>query len=64
VTPVFALPEEMRLTAFANALDLVLADGQLSEDEADFLNTLILHLQLNGADVERIADIILLKNRY
>lgn len=60
----FALPEDMRLTAFANALDLVLADGQLSEDEADFLNTLILHMQLSGADVERIADIILLKNRY
>ena len=59
-----ALPEEMRLTAFANALDLVLADGQLSEDEADFLNTLILHMRLSGADVERIAEIILLKNRY
>ena len=59
-----ALPEEMRPTAFAQALDLVLADGQLSEDEADFLNTLILHMQLSGADVERIADVILLKNRY
>jgi tellurite resistance protein len=59
-----ALPEEMRPTAFAHALDLVLADGQISEDEADFLNTLILHLQLSGGDVERIADVILLKNRY
>ena len=59
-----ALPEEMRLTAFAHALDLVLADGQISDDEADFLNTLILHMHLSGADVERIADVMLLKNRY
>ena len=59
-----ALPQDMRLPVFAHALDLVLADGELRADEADFLNTLILQLGLNGGDVERIADVIVLKNRY
>jgi uncharacterized tellurite resistance protein B-like protein len=58
------LPEAMRLSAFAHALDLVLADGDLTEDEADFLNALILHLGLDREDVERIADVIVLKNRF
>lgn len=59
-----ALPEEMRAPAFAHALDLVLADGELNEDEADFLNALILALGLDGKQVEHIADVIVLKNRY
>lgn len=59
-----ALPEEVRLTAFTHALDLVLADGQLSQDEADFLNTLTSCMELNGEDVERVADAIIIKNRY
>lgn len=59
-----ALPEDMRLSLFAHALDLVLADGELTTDEADFLNTLILNLKLDRDDVSRITDIIVLKNRY
>lgn len=59
-----ALPEEARLPAFAHALDLVLADGTLNEDEADFLNALILNLNLDREGVERIADVIALKNRF
>lgn len=59
-----ALPEDARLPAFAHALDLVLADGELVEDEADFLNTLILHLKLNRDDVERVADVMVMKNQY
>jgi uncharacterized tellurite resistance protein B-like protein len=58
------LPEEMRAPVFAHALDLVLADGELNEDEADFLNGLILNLRLDREDVERIAAVIELKNRY
>lgn len=56
------LPAEMRLPAFAHALDLVLADGELNQDEADFLNGLILNLNLDRADVERVADVIVMKN--
>jgi len=59
-----ALPADMRPTAFAHALDLVLADGELTADEADFLNTLILALELEREDVARIADVIVLKNKY
>ncbi len=58
------LPDDMRSPVFAHALDLVLADGELNEDEADFLNGLILSLRLDGEDVERIAAVIELKNRY
>lgn len=59
-----ALPEEMSAPLFAHALDLILADGEFGEDEADFLNGLILNLNLDREDVERIATVIELKNRY
>lgn len=59
-----ALPEEMRLAAFAHALDLVLADGELNIEEADFLNALILNLKLDREDVQKVADVIVLKNQY
>jgi uncharacterized tellurite resistance protein B-like protein len=59
-----ALPEEMRLSAFTHALDLVLADGELNRDEALFLDHLSLHLELARADIERVADVIVEKNRY
>ena len=55
---------EMRLSTFAHALDLALADGELTADEADYLNTLILYLELDRDDVERVADVIVLKNQY
>ncbi len=58
------LPDDMRLPAFAHAFDLVLADGELNEDEADFLNSLILGLDLHRDDVERIVTVIDLKNRF
>lgn len=57
------IPPGMRLPLFAQSLDLVLSDGELNSDEADFLNTLILDLKLNREDVGRIADIITLKNQ-
>lgn len=59
-----ALPDEMRLSAFAHAFDLVLADGDLNEDEADFLNSLILNFDLHRDDVDRIVTVIELKNRF
>jgi hypothetical protein len=59
-----ALPAEMRLSVFAHALDLVLADGELTIDEADFLNSLILNLKLDHEGVAKVADVIVLKNEY
>lgn len=58
-----ALPNEMRLPAFAQALDLILADGDLSQPEAAMLNALASHLDLPAQDVKRVAEIIILKNR-
>lgn len=59
-----ALPEDMRGPVFAHALDLVLADGELTVEEADFLNALILNLKLEREAVSKIADVIVLKNQY
>jgi hypothetical protein len=59
-----ATPEDMRLPLFAHALDLVLADGDLTVDEADFLNALILNLKLDRDGVARVSDVITLKNRF
>ena len=59
-----AVPEDMRLSLFAHVLDLILADGDVNEDEADFLNPLILRFDLGREDVERISDVLLAKNRY
>ena len=58
-----ALPADLRLPIFAHALDIVLADGELTNAEAALLNALAAHMSLAPADVERIAEIIILKNR-
>jgi tellurite resistance protein len=58
-----ALPAEVRLPAFAHALDIALADGELSASEAELLDTLAQRLDLAAADVRRVADVILLKNQ-
>jgi uncharacterized tellurite resistance protein B-like protein len=59
-----ALPAEMRLSAFSHALDLVLADGEINRDEAAFLDQLSRNLELSLGDIERIADVLVEKNRY
>ena len=56
------LPAELRLAVFAQALDILLADGELKDTEADFVNTLILELKLDGQDVEEIAEVLAIKN--
>lgn len=59
-----ALPSEMRISVFTHALDLVLADGELNHDEAAFLDELSDNLALARVDIERVADVIVEKNRY
>lgn len=56
------LPSVLRLPLFAHALDIVLADGDLTQKESAFLNRLAAYLQLAEPDVRRIADVIVLKN--
>ncbi len=57
------VPDELRLPLFAQALDMLLADGELSESEADFVNGLIIHLNINRHDAEPILDVLAVKNR-
>ncbi|MBL8551362.1 MAG: TerB family tellurite resistance protein [Hyphomonadaceae bacterium] len=59
-----ALPTDMRLPAFAQALDLILADGELKPAEASYLNQLVAYLELAREDVQRVAEIMMLKNKY
>jgi uncharacterized tellurite resistance protein B-like protein len=56
------LPHSLRLPVFAQALDIVLADGDLAQEESAFLNRLAAYLQLAEPDVRRIAEVIILKN--
>ena len=58
-----ALPQDMRLSVFAHALDLVLADGELTEAEADFLNTITRNFGLDGDAVRNVADVMIIKNQ-
>lgn len=58
-----SIPEDLRLPLFAQAIDMLLADGELSEAEADFVNGLILHLNINRDDAEPILDVLAMKNR-
>jgi len=58
-----ALSAEMRLPVFAQALDIIVCDGALSTEESAYLNRLVAALRLGRADVERVADVIFVKNR-
>jgi uncharacterized tellurite resistance protein B-like protein len=57
------IPEDLRLPLFAQAIDILLADGELTEAEADFVNGLIMHLNIDRNAVESIADVLAIKNR-
>lgn len=57
------IPEELRLPLFAQAIDLLLADGELGEAEADFVNGLIMHLNINREDAEPVLEVLAVKAR-
>lgn len=59
-----SLPHDMRLTVFAHCVDLILADGELHENEADFLNKITAYLGIDRSDAERIQQVLLIKNRF
>jgi uncharacterized tellurite resistance protein B-like protein len=58
-----ALPEEIRLPAFAQTLDIALMDGELNAAEAAFLDRLVALLDLDPAISRPVANAIVLKNR-
>lgn len=58
-----AVPEQLRETAFANACDIVLADGVVEPDEKAFIEKLQNKLGIEKATAVEIAQIMVLKNR-
>lgn len=58
-----SLPENLRETAFANACDLVLADGIVEDEEKQFLDKLQKRLELTGDTALDIVHVMIIKNR-
>ena len=58
-----ALPEKLHKTVFANACDLVLADGVVEAEEKKFINDLRKALGLSGDDAQTIAQVMVYKNQ-
>jgi uncharacterized tellurite resistance protein B-like protein len=57
------LPEPMHETVFANACDLVLADGVVEDAEKEFLDLLQKVLQISGDQAITIVEVMVMKNR-
>lgn len=60
---VAALPENLRETAFANACDIVLADGVVESDEKAFMEKLRNKLKIQKETALEIAQIMVVKNK-
>lgn len=58
------LPREMGPAAFAYALDIMLCDGEMSANEADFAAALRSKLEIDAGLADRITDVATLKHRY
>jgi hypothetical protein len=57
------LPAELRETAFANACDLILADGVVEDDEKEFIEKLGKRLEIDRAIAKEIAQVMVIKNK-
>ena len=57
------LPKELVKTAFANACDIVLADGVVDEDEKVFMDMLQAKLDLDKQTAKTIAQVMVIKNK-
>jgi hypothetical protein len=58
-----ALPENLHRAAFANAVNQVLADGVVEEEEKAFINDLRRALEIPGDDAQMIAKAMMWKNQ-
>ncbi|WP_323256665.1 tellurite resistance TerB family protein [Spirulina sp. CCNP1310] len=57
------LPHDLYETAFAIATDLVLADGEVSQEEEDLLSSLARSFDLEQSLINQIIQVMLIKNR-
>ena len=60
---VSALPADLRETAYANACNIVLADGIFEESEKKFIESLRDELNIDPTTADQIMEIITIKNR-
>ena len=58
-----AIPESLQKAVFANACDLVLADGVVENEEKQFIARLRQALNLSGDDARTIAQAMVYKNQ-
>ncbi len=58
-----AVPPEMRETAFVNAVDIVLADGVVEQEERDFIDDLQTKLELDEKRAKTIVQVMVYKNQ-
>jgi tellurite resistance protein len=57
------LPDDLRKSAFANACNIVLADGSVDPDEKEFINQVTRLLELDQAEAKTIAQVMVIKNK-
>jgi tellurite resistance protein len=60
---VSSLPRDLHETAFAVVSDLVLADGEVTQEEEDLLGDLYRALDLSEEVASKIVDVMLIKNK-
>lgn len=58
-----ALPERLRAPAFCNAVDIVLADGTVEDDEKELIEKLQTALEVDEAEAKMIIKVMIIKNR-
>ena len=57
------LPEDLKLTAFACAVDIALADGVVEEEEKEIINQLAEALKVPEQTAVQIIEVVIIKNK-
>ena len=60
---VAGLPDDLKLTAFACAVDIALADGVVEEEEKDIINQLAGALEIPEQTAIQIIEVLIIKNK-
>lgn len=58
-----SVPPELAETLFANCCNLVLADGTVEDDEKEFLNNLVVKLEIPQERAMSIIRVMVIKNK-
>lgn len=58
-----SLPKELSNAAFANACNIVLADGVVDQDERQFIEKLRTGLDVEASTAKMIAQVMVIKNK-